>query len=210
MPILGRHSTPNRGENVFPSQVNIPDMGNGLRNLRLARGWTHERAAAEMGISKSGYTKLERAERKLTDAYISQAMRVYGVTAADVLGNGEKLVKLAGFIGAGQEVYQFDEDGAGYVEAPPNAAKHTEAVEVRGDSMLPLYEDGTVLYYSKQLAPETVIGKRVIVRLEDERVLVKTLRRGSARGLWTLVSLNAPDIEDVAVQWAAPIDWIKP
>jgi phage repressor protein C with HTH and peptisase S24 domain len=83
-------------------------------------------------------------------------------------------------------------------------------VEVRGGSMLPLYEDGTILYYSQQLAPDSMVGKRCVVQLEDERVLVKTLRRGSERGLWTLVSLNAPDIEDVALQWAAPIDWIKP
>jgi phage repressor protein C with HTH and peptisase S24 domain len=83
-------------------------------------------------------------------------------------------------------------------------------VEVRGSSMFPLYEDGTILYYSKQLNPDSMIGKRCIVRLEDERMLVKNLRRGSERGLFTLASLNAPDIEDVAVQWAAPIDWIKP
>lgn len=40
--------------------------------------------------------------------------------------------------------------------------------------------------------------------------MVKTVRRGSQSGLYTLVSLNAPDIEDVALLWAAPIDWIKP
>jgi phage repressor protein C with HTH and peptisase S24 domain len=119
-------------------------------------------------------------------------------------------VRLNGYVGAGQEVYQFDEDGAGYVEAPPGAGPGTEAVEVRGSSMFPLYEDGTILYYSKQLNPDSMIGKRCIVRLEDERMLVKNLRRGSERGLFTLASLNAPDIEDVAVQWAAPIDWIKP
>lgn len=55
-----------------------------------------------------------------------------------------------------------------------------------------------------------MIGRRAVVRLADDRVLVKTVRRGSQSGLYTLVSLNAPDIEDVALLWAAPIDWIKP
>lgn len=119
-------------------------------------------------------------------------------------------VKLKGFVGAGQEVYQFDEDGAGYVEAPPSATQATEAVEVRGESMWPLYEDGTLLYYSRQLSPDMMVGKRCIVRLADDRTLVKSIRKGSERGLFTLVSLNAPDIEDVALMWAAPIDWIKP
>lgn len=122
----------------------------------------------------------------------------------------ERAVHLAGYVGAGQAVYQFDEGAAGYVEAPPSATPETVAVEVRGESMFPLYEDGTILYYSKQLPPEEMLGRRCILRLDDGRVLVKTLRRGSERGLWTLASINAPDIEDVSVQWAAPIDWIKP
>lgn len=185
-------------------------MGNGLRSLRLSRNWTHGKAAAAFGMSESGYKKIERGERKLAEDVIARAMSIYGVPVGEVLAAGDRRVKLAGFVGAGQEVYQFDEDGAGDVEAPPGAANGTEAVEVRGDSMLPLYEDGTILYYSRQLDPDTMVGKRGIVRLEDERVLVKTIRRGTERGLYTLVSLNAPDIEDVAIQWAAPIDWIRP
>ncbi|WP_052726302.1 S24 family peptidase [Devosia epidermidihirudinis] len=127
-----------------------------------------------------------------------------------MIPEGERQVRLSGYVGAGQEVYQFDDGNAGWVEAPPDATDATHAVEVQGNSMLPLYETGTVLYYSKLLAPENMTGKRCIVKLEDERILVKTLRRGSQAGLWTLVSLNADDIEDVAIQWAAPIDWIKP
>ena len=123
---------------------------------------------------------------------------------------GERQVRLAGYVGAAQEIYQFDEDGAGWVDAPPGPAYDVEAVEVRGDSMLPLYKSGAILYYSKQLPPEEMIGEQCVVRLEDDRVLVKTLRRGSERGLYTLLSLNAPDIEDVGVVWAAPIDWIRP
>jgi phage repressor protein C with HTH and peptisase S24 domain len=115
-----------------------------------------------------------------------------------------------GYVGAAQAVYQFDDPNAGEVEAPPGASPETVAVEVRGESMWPLFEDGTLLYYSKHLPPESMIGRRCIVRLEDDRVLVKSLRRGSAPGFYTLVSLNAPDIEDVALVWAAPIDWIKP
>lgn len=123
---------------------------------------------------------------------------------------GDRQVRLAGYVGAAQEVYQFDEDGAGWVDAPPGTPYDVEAVEVRGDSMLPLYKSGAVLYYSKQLPPENMLGEQCVVRLADGRVLVKVLRHGSAKGLYTLLSLNAPDIEDVAVEWAAPIDWIKP
>lgn len=171
--------------------------------------WKQERLAAELAVAQSSVHRWLNGAEPRGDKR-DQINELYDRLIGDGDGPVEKSVLLNGFVGAGQEVYQFDEGGAGYVEAPPGAGPETEAVEVRGNSMFPLYEDGTILYYSKQLPPDSMVGRRCVVRLEDQRVLVKSIRRGSERGLFTLVSLNAPDIEDVAVQWAAPIDWIKP
>ena len=172
-------------------------------------GWTQERLAEALGVAQSSVNRWFNAKSEPRGHFRDAISELYNqLYNGD--GSVDKSVKLAGFVGAAQTVYQFDDDGAGYVEAPPGANNMTEAVEVRGDSMLPLYETGTLLYYSRQLPPELMVGKRAIVRLEDERVLVKTIRRGSGPGLYTLASMNAPDIEDVGVQWAAPIDWIKP
>jgi phage repressor protein C with HTH and peptisase S24 domain len=192
-----------------------PDFAKRLEKARIDRGFKSGRAAAEFfGWKYDSYAQHENGTRGITRAAGKYA-KAFRVSEAWLLtGEGEKTsgrqVRLAGFVGAGQEVYQFDDGNAGWVDAPPAVEDGTEAVEVRGESMLPLYEDGTILYYSKQMPPETMIGKRCILRLEDERTLVKTLRRGSEKGLYTLGSLNAPDIEDVGVIWAAPIDWIKP
>lgn len=170
--------------------------------------WKQERLASELGVSQSTVHRwLNGADPR--GSYRDAINALY----ARLVGDGvekEKTVPLTGFVGAAQAVYPFDEGGAGYVDAPPGASPTTEAAEVRGDSMLPLYEDGTLLYYSKQMPPDQLLGKRCIVRLSDDRILVKALRRGAQPGLYTLVSLNAPDIEDVTVVWAAPIDWIKP
>ena len=180
-----------------------------VRAILELDGWKQDRLAGELGVAQSTVNRVfnDRSDPRgeLRDKINDLYARLFEGT-----GTLEKTVRLAGYVGAAQTVFQFDEDGAGYVEAPPGASSTTEAVEVRGESMLPLYEDGTLLYYSQQLPPEMMVGRRVVVRLADERVLVKSLRRGSERGLYTLVSLNAPDIEDVVVEWAAPIDWIKP
>lgn len=60
--------------------------GNGLKALRERQGWTLEQAAQAMGVSRGGYVKLERGERKLTQTYIENAVEVFGATAQDVLG----------------------------------------------------------------------------------------------------------------------------
>ncbi len=192
-----------------------PEPAKRLEQARIRRGFSTAKAACKFfGWSYNTYAQHENGTRGIGRAADTYA-RAFRVSAAWLLtGIGTDgptdQVELMGFVGAGQEVYQFDEGGAGMVDAPPGATSSTVAVEVRGDSMLPLYDDGTILYYSRQLPPEEMIGRRCIIRLEDDRVLVKSLRRGAGPGLWTLVSLNAPDIEDVTVTWAAPIDWVKP
>ncbi|MGV8950111.1 MAG: XRE family transcriptional regulator [Cypionkella sp.] len=186
-----------------------------IKQVRTERKLTQDGFAAKLGdVTRGAVGNWERGQgiKRENLALISDRFGVSfeWLATGDVKPFGEPVVKLMGYVGAAQAVYQFDDGNAGEVEAPPGASPETVAVEVRGESMFPLYEDGTILYYSKQLAPEAMTGKRCIVKLEDDRVLVKGLRRGSAPGLYTLVSLNAPDIEDVALVWAAPIDWIKP
>lgn len=181
-----------------------------IRAILELDGWKQERLADELGVAQSSINRWLHGKSEARGDHRDAINDLYIRVFMPVEGEPEKTVKLAGYVGAAQAVYQFDDGAAGYVAAPPGASDMTEAVEVRGDSMLPLYETGTLLYYSKQLPPEEMIGRRAVVRLEDDRVLVKTVRRGSQSGLYTLASLNAPDIEDVALQWAAPIDWIKP
>lgn len=183
-------------------------MADKIRALLQQQHWNQQKLAAKLGVSQS------TVHRWLSGAEPEGANRdaINALYEAELTPHNPQhpQVALQGFVGAGQAVYQFDESEGGFVDAPPVYTDATVAVEVRGDSMLPLYEAGTILYYSRLLAPDDMIGRRCIAKLADERVLVKTLRRGSSKGLWTLVSLNAPDIEDVAIEWVAPIDWIKP
>ncbi|PHP66529.1 hypothetical protein CSC94_12615 [Zhengella mangrovi] len=78
--------------------------------------------------------------------------------------------------------------------------------------MFPAIEDGSLIYYSRHLPPDVMVNQRAVVQLADGRVFVKIIRPGSRPGFWTLQSVNAQyaDILDVVVEWAAPIDWIKP
>ncbi|WP_156382360.1 helix-turn-helix transcriptional regulator [Aureimonas sp. Leaf427] len=120
--------------------------------------------------------------------------------------------RLKGYIGDGGEIVETGDGDAGLVETPPGAVDETFAAEVKGLSMMPVYEDGTLIYWSKMLPPADMINKRCIVKLMDGRLFVKTLRASSTKDEWDLESINPayPTIENVSVEWVAKIDWTKP
>lgn len=185
--------------------------------------WLQE-ALDSSGVSQSELARLltEKLGRSIDRAAVNKMAKGSRAIAGDELlaiteilslsPPGEILVPLKGRVGAGQAIEPLDSNDAGEVEAPPHVSPDTVAVEVSGDSMLPVYEEGNILYYSKNLPPAEMINKRCVVKLASGEMLVKVLRRGSADGLWNLQSLNpaTKEMTDQVVEWAAPIDWIRP
>ena len=100
--------------------------------------------------------------------------------------------------------------GTGWDEVnfPSLEDDHTYALEVSGDSMLPLYRDGDVII----VAPNVAIrrGDRVVVKTTNGEVMAKELKRQTARTI-ELRSVN-PDHDDRmlamdSVAWIARIIW---
>lgn len=123
-------------------------------------------------------------------------------------GRDEPNVPLVkGLIGAGPEV-ELSDDLNDPIEMPPPSAI---GVTVRGNSMYPRYMDGEkLLYLPEQRAASDLIGQECAVKIRDGGVMVKIIRRGSRKNLFTLESWNAPPIEDVRIEWASPIRWRAP
>ena len=120
-----------------------------------------------------------------------------------------RLVPLKGYIGAGGHVEAI-ETGPEEIDAPADSHPDTVAAQIRGDSQLPVLQDGWIIYWSISRPAMEMLNQLSVVQLSDGRIMVKTLRNGSKAGLFTLTSFNAADIVDVPVDWAAKIDWIKP
>ena len=83
------------------------------------------------------------------------------------------------------------------VALPASTDDGSYALEVTGDSMLPLYRDGDIIVVSPTAQPRR--GDRVVVRTRDGEVLVKILYRQTARviELHSLNEKHAPRIIDI-------------
>ena len=94
------------------------------------------------------------------------------------------------------------------VSLPDGKDDGAYALEVTGESMLPLYRDGDIIIVSPN-APVRP-GDRVVVKTRAGEVTAKVLHRRNARGI-ELVSLNADhpsrSLETDEVEWIARIIW---
>ncbi|RCL01035.1 MAG: putative transcriptional regulator/toxin [Candidatus Tokpelaia sp. JSC189] len=186
-------------------------MGNRLKELRFERGWTHEKAADAMGVSRGQFIKLERGERRLTAQYIDLAAKAFGVRQAEILEEVIPItIPIIGRVGdstSGEIIHDTDHGPFGEIKVPIGAFGDEVAVEVSGHSMGIYAPDGSlILYENKQLPPqESALGEVCVVGLLDGRILVKRLLRGSRRGVFDLESVVGETIHDQRVGWAAVV-----
>jgi phage repressor protein C with HTH and peptisase S24 domain len=125
----------------------------------------------------------------------------------------KKSVPLIGLAQAGKQGY-FDDAGfpAGHgwdeIPFPSVSDEHAYALEISGNSMEPTYRDDTVIVVSP--AASIRRGDRVVVKTKDGEVMVKELKRRSAKTI-ELKSVN-PEHGDRAlpvreVQWIHRVVW---
>jgi len=122
-------------------------------------------------------------------------------------------VPLIGFAQAGAGGYFTDAGfpaGEGWedIELPGKVSEGAYALEVQGDSMLPLYRHGDILVVDP--AATVKRGDRVVVRTVGGEVMAKVLQRQTARQI-ELMSLNPEHPNRILnkndVEWIARIVW---
>ncbi|MGP9790668.1 XRE family transcriptional regulator [Roseinatronobacter sp. NSM] len=186
-----------------------------IRKIRQAMGLTLEQLATTAGISRSYLNELELGAKTINANRLDQVARALSVRVEDLIDREPVPIAVAGRVGAGARIPLVDgfEKGSGlfHVACPPQLPVHNiAAVEVVGDSMMPAFSSGSVLFFTRH-AHEGVldedIGRTCIIEDSEGNAWVKLLKRGSEPGLFNLVSLN-PTSEsawDQRVKWAARV-----
>lgn len=123
-------------------------------------------------------------------------------------------VPLVGFVSAGATVilHSLGQGPFDQVVKPIGATELTVAVAVRGDSMTGTADNGWLIYFENNhdSPHDGLYGRLCVVGLSDGTVMVKKLFPGRQPGRYDLYSTNGPPILDQEVEWAAPVEWIKP
>jgi len=191
----------------------IATTGRSLRSVALEAGVSYEKLK-NLRQGKAQTTGVDDA-RKVAGAF--------GVTLDDFfegrLSDAANSVAVVGQVGAGAEVDLFDayEKGDGHyrVQCPPQISpRGVVAVEVAGDSMVPVYAPGSILFYTRAAmgVPTEALGRICVCEDADGHAWVKQLRTGREEGTFTLVSMN-PDHDHrhgVRLKWAAPVRFSLP
>ncbi len=167
-------------------------------------------------VSKDGrerWPSTESIAKMLGSAGESMDQFLAGGGVYEQADNHQAAVLLLGFAQAGAGGF-FDSGGfpvgQGWdeVNIPVGPNSSTYALEVSGDSMLPLYRDGDVIIVSP--AEQIRRGDRVVVRTHDGEVMAKILHRQTANNI-ELHSLNPEHppraLSTNEVDWIARILW---
>lgn len=176
-------------------------------------------------FNKSKRISAEGRPRWPSTESLAKILEVTGMTTEDVLymlggrARAERApemksaVPLLGMAQAGQGGY-FDDagypTGQGWEEIafPAPANDNLFALEVTGDSMMPLYRDGDRLIVDRDAQVRK--GDRVVVRTRDGEVMAKILARQTAKTI-ELHSLNPEHpnraLDMTEVDWIGRITW---
>jgi phage repressor protein C with HTH and peptisase S24 domain len=133
-----------------------------------------------------------------------------------LIGDSARTVQTVPLLGFAQAAGSGHFDDGGYpsgkawdeMALPSVDDEHAYALEIAGDAMKPAYRDGDVIVVS----PGTPIrrGDRVVVKTKAGEILVKELKRRTAKAL-ELQSLNPAHVDRTLaageVEWIARIVW---
>lgn len=169
-------------------------MENRLRHWRTHRGLTLEQLADAAGTSHQQIMRLERGERRLTLDWMVRLAQPLGVEPRDLLpeaapappkpqnapralpsgGLAPDLIPVRSAARGGLEQEMFLEDGPiDYTARPPCLAQVRDAyaLYVVGDSMVPRYRPGMLLFINPHRPARRESG--VVVVKRDSVVLIK-------------------------------------
>ncbi|MEM6731599.1 MAG: helix-turn-helix domain-containing protein, partial [Myxococcota bacterium] len=189
-------------------------MENRLRELRLELGLTLQEVADRLGTTPPTVSRLETGERELTFSWIEKFTEALGQPASVLIGEAAvSRVPVVGYVGAGEAIHWLTTEGdLGLDHVDTNFGdEELLAVEVRGDSMYPVYRDRDLVLCPARSTVDVseCLNRDCVVQTTSGTGYIKTLRAGAKKNRFRLSSYRAPDMDEVELAWATPVMWVR-
>lgn len=135
-------------------------LGDRIRILRSGRALTQQAVAEALGVSRSAVAMWEKDEREPDLETLAQLAKLLDVPLSALVEREEapmpenlrpvraRRIPLLGAIAAGEPIFA-EEEHETYVDMG-GGVRADFALEVKGESMEPLYKDGDVVYIRRQ------------------------------------------------------------
>ena len=135
-------------------------LGDRIRILRSGRALTQQAVAEALGVSRSAVAMWEKDEREPDLETLAQLAKLLDVPLSALVEREEapmpenlrpvraRRIPLLGAIAAGEPIFA-EEEHETYVDVG-GGVRADFALEVKGESMEPLYKDGDVVYIRRQ------------------------------------------------------------
>ncbi|MFC2248780.1 helix-turn-helix domain-containing protein [Labrys portucalensis] len=187
---------------------------NRLKEVLERVGVSGSELARRLNTSRQQIARYSAGEYDLSITLAASMAKALGVKPEDLIAQRKPFTEIVGLAGAGPDgsvMFATGDGNYGEFPAPANSTDTTVGLEVRGHSMTGIANDGWLITYDQKQEPtDDMLGEPCVVWLANGQVLVKNLERGSAPGLFHLVSSAAPIMRDQVVEAAALITNIIP
>jgi transcriptional regulator with XRE-family HTH domain len=191
-----------------------------FRDRITDRGTSARQVAHQMGLDPAAMSLMLRGKRGMSPQEAADLSQILGVSYEDVLKHAgialptdsKKMVPVVGVV-----------DDAGLVSATVSGPRRVERSVGTRDDMAALRiqvpndpTDGWTAFYvpSGRLEPDAV-GRLAVVQARGKGAprYLGVLQKGYERDKWSLVPLRVgvagARVDGVAVEWAAPVLWIR-
>ena len=186
-------------------------LENKIKDLRLARGLTQNALAARADTTAATIQRLETGMRKLTVDWIERIATGLDCDPSEIIRRSQS-VPIIGYAEVdGTILWKPPAEAPEDAPAPPGIDPRRAAAIAPSPDRPATYLGG--LYYftrGKDLGVERCINRLSVVQLADNRAFMLAVAPSSQVGKWNLYGLMSPPINYVEIEWAAPIEWVRP
>lgn len=185
---------------------------NRIREFRHQKGWSLQQLADSCGTSRAQIDKLERGERRLTVDWMLRLAAPLDCQPAELLPPVKseagalvpaltavsRLIPVRSAARGGGDQEMFLQDGPIDHRPCPSFVEHVRdayAIYVVGESMVPMYRPGQLLYVNphRPLTP----GRGIVITKTSQAVIIKELVKATSFGL--IVREYQPKIREFSI-----------